>query len=199
MLHVALTGGIGSGKSTVAEMFKKLGVFIIDADEIAHRITEPNTYSFETIVEHFGKGILATDGTLDRKTLRNIIFKDINERKWLENLLHPVIREAMRERTIKADSPYCLLVIPLLAETNKIDFIDRVCVIDISEALQIQRTAQRDNTSESDVAAIIASQCSNEKRLSIADDIIHNNDDLESLKNQVFTLHKQYLSLAEKK
>jgi len=196
MLRVALTGGIGSGKSTVAKLFEKLGVSIIDADEIALRITEPNTYSFETIVEHFGKSIVKNDGTLDRRSLRNIIFKDINERKWLENLLHPVIREAMRARTLKADSPYCLLVIPLLAESKKIDFIDRVCVIDISQPLQIKRATERDHSPESDVEAIIASQCSNEKRLSIANDIIHNDDDLEHLKSQVFTLHKKYLSLS---
>lgn len=197
MLRVALTGGIGSGKSTVAALFKKLGVSIIDADEIASRITEPNTYSFETIVEHFGKGILKGDGTLDRKALRTIIFNDIKERKWLENLLHPVIREAMKERIIKADSPYCLLVIPLLAESTKIDFIDRICVIDVPESLQIKRTTQRDHASEADVEGIIASQCSNEKRLSIADDILHNAGDLENLRDQVFTLHKHYLSLSK--
>jgi len=198
MLRVALTGGIGSGKSTVAALFEKLGVSIIDADDIASRITEPNTYSFETIVEHFGKGILKDDKTLDRKALRNIIFKELKERKWLENLLHPVIRAAMKERIIKAASPYCLLVIPLLAESTKIDFIDRVCVIDVPESLQIKRATRRDHSSESDVEAIIASQCSNEQRLSIADDILHNDSDLENLKDQVFALHEKYLSLSEK-
>ena len=122
MLRVALTGGIGSGKSTVAELFKKLGITIIDADEIAHNIVKPNTYSFESIVEHFGKNIVKNDGTLDRKVLRDIIFQNTTERKWLENLLHPVIREAMRERSIKAKSAYCLLVIPLLTKTSKIDY-----------------------------------------------------------------------------
>jgi len=196
MLRVALTGGIGSGKSTVAALFEKLGVSIIDADEIAARITEPNTYSFETIVEHFGKKILGHNGALDRKTLRNIIFNNIEERKWLENLLHPVIREAMKERIIKAKSPYCLLIIPLLAESNKIDFIDRVCVIDVPESIRIKRVTLRDHSSESDVEAIIASQCSDEKRLSIANDIIVNDGDMEKLKDQVFTLHKKYLLLA---
>ena len=197
MLRVGLTGGIGSGKSTVAELFKKLGVSIIDADEIAHNITEPNTYSFESIVEHFGKAVVK-DKMLDRRALRDIIFNNLKERQWLENLLHPVIREAMKERIIKVDTPYCMLVIPLLAESNKIDFIDRVCVVDVPETLQIKRATQRDRASESDAKAILASQCSREKRLAIADDIIHNDGDLENLKDQVLTLHKKYLSLSEK-
>jgi len=198
MLRIGLTGGIGSGKSTVAGLFEKLGVTVIDADEIAARITEPNTYSFETIVEHFGKAIVAPDGSLNRKALRGIVFNSVKERKWLENLLHPVIREVMKERISQVRSAYCLLVIPLLAESNKIDFLDRICVIDVPEGIRIQRVTQRDHSSETDVEAIIASQCSEEKRLSITDDIIVNDGDMEKLKDQVFTLHQQYLTLAEK-
>ena len=201
MFSVGLTGGIGSGKSTVAEFFKKLGVTIIDADQIAHRITKPNTYSFETIVERFGKKIVKSDGTLDRKTLRNIVFNNSTERKWLENHLHPVIREAMKEQMTKADSVYCLLVIPLLAESKSknFEYLDRVCVIDVSKSLQTKRVMKRDHASEAEVAAILASQCSNEERLKIADDVIHNNDDLEYLKKQVFELNQKYLELANKK
>ncbi len=195
MLRIGLTGGIGSGKSTVAGLFQRLGATIIDADVIAHSITEPGKYAFESVVEHFGKGIVKADGTLDRLALRHIIFKNSDERKWLENSLHPVIREAMKEQINKADSPYCVLVIPLLAESNKIDFLDRVCVIDVPEALQIQRVTGRDNLTEDDVKAIMASQASNEKRLSIADDVIHNDGDLNSLKTQVAELNQRYLKL----
>ena len=201
MFNVGLTGGIGSGKTTVASFFEKLGATIIDADKIAHRITQPNTYSFEAIVEHFGKTVVKTNGTLDRKKLRDIIFNHTEERKWLENRLHPVIREAMKEQIVKADSVYCLLVIPLLAETNakNFDYLDRICVIEVVESLQIKRVMKRDQISEIEAKAILNSQASNAVRLKIADDIIHNNDDLEYLKKQVFGLNQKYLNLAEKK
>jgi len=199
MLRVGLTGGIGSGKTTVANLFKNFDVTIIDADEIAAAITKPNTYSYDSIVKHFGENILNNDKTLDRKKLRSLIFNNTEERKWLENLLHPVIREVMRERIAQVKTAYCLLVIPLLAESNHIDFIDRVCVIDVPESIRIKRVSQRDGTTESDVEAIIASQCADEKRLSIADDIITNDGDIEALRSQVYLLHEKYLTLAKDK
>lgn len=201
MFSVGLTGGIGSGKSTVAEIFRKLGATIIDADEIAHAITKPNTYSLETITEHFGKEILNSDGTLNRKALRTIIFNNENERKWLEDLLHPIIREAMKSKLATANSVYSVLVIPLLTEArlSKFNYIDRICVIDVPENMLIQRVMDRDNISALEVKNILASQASNEDRLKIADDVIHNNNDLESLKQQVLELNQKYLTLAEKK
>lgn len=201
MFSVGLTGGIGSGKSTVSELFKKLGVTIIDADQIAHDITKPGTYALESIVEHFGKSVLKTDGSLNRRTLRKTIFENPEERKWLENKLHPIIREAMKLKIAKADTVYCLLVIPLLTETKlkNYDYLDRICVIDAPESIQIERTAIRDNISEAEVKSIIQSQASNAERLSIADDVIQNDGDLNHLKEQVLKLNQHYLALAEKK
>lgn len=201
MFCVGLTGGVGSGKSTVAKFFQKLGVTIIDADEIAHEITKPNTYAYEAIVEHFGKEIVKSNGELDRAALRSIIFNNPDERKWLENRLHPVIREAMRERAIKADTVYSILVIPLLAESKlqNYSYLDRICVIEVPETIQIQRVMERDHTTKEEVLAILNAQSSNKERLKFADDIIHNNSDLNYLKNSVFELNQKYLNLAEKK
>jgi len=198
---VGLTGGISSGKSTVASTFKKLGATIIDADEIAHSITKPNTYCFESIVEHFGNQVVKSDGTLDRKQISDIVFNNPSERLWLENRLHPVIREAMKSQALQSHSIYNVLVIPLLAETHskKYDYLNRVCVIDVPIELQIQRTMDRDHLSENEVKNILASQCSNEERLKIADDIIYNNSDTENCRHQVLELNQKYLSLAEKK
>lgn len=200
MFSVGLTGGIGSGKSTVANVFKKLGATIIDADEIAYQITKPNAYALEAIIEHFGKTILQADGSLDRKTLRTIIFNDPRDRKWLEDHLHPIIREAMKGKIAKAVSVYCLLVIPLLAESKakNFDYLNRICVIDVPEALQIKRVIDRDHASKTEVKAILESQASNEERLKLADDMIHNDGDLETLQDQVMELNKKYLTMAEK-
>lgn len=199
MFCVGLTGGIGSGKSTVAKLFQRLGATIIDADEIAHEITKPNTYSYEAIIEHFGKEIARSNGELDRAALRRIIFNNPIEREWLENRLHPVIREAMKERAIKADTVYSILVIPLLTETKlkNYNYIDRVCVIEVPETIQIQRVMERDHVSKEEVLAILNIQSSNKVRLKFADDIIHNNSDLDYLKNSVFELNQKYLKFAE--
>jgi len=131
MFRVGLTGGIGSGKSTITELFKAYGVTVIDADKIAHAITEPNADAFAAIVQHFGENIVTSSGILDRKKLRELIFQNPAERKWLENLLHPIISNTMKAESLKAKSPYCLLVIPLLAESNKIDYLDRICAVNI--------------------------------------------------------------------
>jgi dephospho-CoA kinase len=195
MLRVGLTGGIGSGKSCVAQWFQRLGVDIIDADKIAHLITEPNTYSFETIIEHFGNCIVDKNGNLDRSALRQRVFQSPDERRWLENLLHPIIRESIKSRINKVNSPYCVIVIPLLAESNNIDYLDRICVISTTEALQIKRVTQRDNISASDASKILAAQASNQARLKIADDVIENNADIDSLRTQVAHLNQKYLDL----
>ncbi|MCI5057561.1 MAG: dephospho-CoA kinase [Flavobacteriales bacterium] len=197
---VGLTGGIGSGKSTVTTLFQKLGVTIIDADEIAHNITKPNTYCYESIVEHFGNNILQSDDSLNRKMIRDIVFKNPEERKWLEARLHPVIREAMKERIAKSNAVYNILVIPLLAEKNakNHNYLNRICVIEVPIEQQIQRTIERDHITEAQVREILATQATNEERLKIADDIIYNGGDLSECRNQILELNQKYLSLAEK-
>lgn len=197
-LRVGLTGGIGSGKSTVANYFAALGVPIIDADQIAHEITKKDKASIRIIADHFGADIIAPDGSLQRNKLRQIIFNNKDERLWLEQLLHPLIRKAMFEQMQTCHYPYCILVIPLLAESNEIDFIDRVLVVDAPLELRKQRAQQRDDTTNEDIEKIIRSQSNHQQRLSIADDVITNDADLQALKNKVFALHQNYLNLAKK-
>lgn len=196
MFCVGLTGSIGSGKTTVARFFAKLGVTIVDADIIAREITEPGAPGYTAVLAHFGKKIL-TQQHIDRKQLRQIIFKNPAEKKALEKILHPLILEAMRERIRHATSPYCIAVIPLLAEVfSQIDFVTRVCVVDAPEHLSKQWAAERDHTSLLDIEAIMAAQIAHEERLALADDVILNNQDLAGLERQVKILHRQYLQMA---
>lgn len=188
---VGLTGGIGSGKTTATNFFKQFGVPIVDADEIAHALTDVNEIGYQKIVAHFGTEILENN-KIDRKKLRTIIFNNPVEKKWLENCLHPLIREKMREAIDQIKSPYCICVIPLLAESNSIDFIDRVLVIDTPIDLQIARAKKRDNATEDDIKKIMDAQASQVKRLKIADDVLTNDSDLKSLEKKIQRLHKQY-------
>ncbi len=190
ILTIGLTGGIGSGKSTVADFFEKLNVPIIDADKISHALTQPDTDITKKIIKHFGNS--------DRKQLRDIIFSNPIEKKWLENLLHPEIRKIMKEKIANVKSPYCICVIPLLAESTSIDFIDRILVIESSPELQISRAKMRDNSTADSIKAILASQASDLLRRKIADDIIINNGELEALKKQVLKLHQRYLLIKKK-
>lgn len=195
MLRVGLTGGMGSGKSTVADFFKKYGAPIIDADQIAHALTKKNTFSYQKIITHFGKNILQDDYNIDRKKLREIIFSNASEKKWLEDFLHPLIREKMQLDMKKLNTPYCICVIPLLTESKKIDFIDRILVIDAPLDTQIARAKKRDRAKKTDIQKIIDAQVSRSARLKIADDIITNISDLQSLEKQVKQLHEKYLAL----
>ncbi|OGT43557.1 MAG: dephospho-CoA kinase [Gammaproteobacteria bacterium RIFCSPHIGHO2_12_FULL_40_19] len=190
---IGLTGGIGSGKSTVADFFKKHNVPVIDADIIAHQITEKNAVAYDSIVSHFGKTILNPDQTINRKQLRDIIFQNLSEKKWLENLLHPMIRKTMRDALQTIQTSYCICVIPLLTESSGIDFIDRVLVIDTPIEIQIDRAKKRDCATEESIQKIIDSQASEQARLKIADDIIINDSDLKSLEEQVDKLHRYYI------
>lgn len=198
MLCIGLTGGIGSGKSTVANFFAEHGIAVIDADVIARQITEPDTPALETIVDHFDTEVLNPDGSLNRKQLRHIVFNDEAERVWLESLLHPLIRQQMTEGVSSAASPYCIAVIPLLAKAKGIDYIDRVLVVDTPEELQIQRARERDHASEAHIQAIIDSQSDREAKLLMADDVIINDSSLESLKEKVDKLHHEYLGLVNR-
>ncbi|WP_423063038.1 dephospho-CoA kinase [Candidiatus Paracoxiella cheracis] len=196
MLKIAITGGIGSGKSTVATLFAKLGVPVIDADKIAHDITEPHQLALDTIVKHFGRAILNPDATLNRHKLRDIVFHNMQEKQWLEETLHPIIIKIMKAQITKLNTPYCILVIPLLVESNDIDFVDRVLVVDAPESLQIERTQERSRLDEKTIHAIMQSQASRTKRLAIADDVIVNDQPITVLQDGVSELHSKYLELA---
>ncbi|WP_342655871.1 dephospho-CoA kinase [Pseudomonas sp. F3-2] len=192
---LGLTGGIGSGKSAAAQCFVELGVHLVDADQAARWVVEPGRPALRHIAEHFGAGVLQADGTLNRAALRELIFKDPTQRVWLEGLLHPLIREEIRQYLARAESPYAILVSPLLLETSQHQMVQRVLVIDVPQALQIERTVLRDKTNEEQVRAILNVQASREERLSRADDVIVNDRDPAWLKSEVQRLHHFYLTL----
>lgn len=192
---LGLTGGIGSGKSAAAEHFAALGVHVVDADHAARWVVEPGRPALSQIAEHFGEQVLQADGQLNRGALRALIFSDPEQRRWLEALLHPLIREEIADNLAQAQSPYAILVSPLLIESGQYTTTQRVLVIDVPQALQIQRTLKRDNTSEEQVHAILKVQASREERLRHADDVLTNDRDLEALKTEVERLHDFYLTL----
>lgn len=198
MLVIGLTGGIGSGKSTVAKLFAEKNIPIIDADVIAKELTQPGQPTYQEIVHHFGEAILKPNKTIHRINLRHIIFTKPLEREWLEQLLHPFIRSEIDHRIKNCPGPYCIVVIPLLIESEPNPLIQRILVVDTSKNLQIKRTQQRDNTSLDLIHMILNSQASRQTRLQQADDIINNTGDLSALVQQVTNLHQKYLSLANK-
>lgn len=195
---VGLTGGICSGKSTVSEYFQALGVPIIDADIIAREIVAPGTPCFSHIVSHFGSDILLNQ-QLDRKKLRHIIFQEAHERLWLEKLLHPAIFQEIKHQISTITQPYCIVVIPLLAESyNRYkNIVHSVLVVDISEDEQIQRLMQRDQSTIDEAQKIISTQASRDARLKVANQVLSNQADLSSLKRAVAKLHQQYLINAQ--
>ena len=196
MFTIGLTGGIGSGKSTVAAYFMHLGVPVIDADVIARQLVTAGSPALRQIQQHFGDSILQADGELDRSRLREFIFKTPSERKWLENLLHPLIREEILRRLVPIKAPYCVIVIPLLVEYGGYPWLDRILVVDCPEAIQIERASARDKADRTQIMSIIDQQAARKTRLACADDVIHNIEGLETLESQVRQLHHQYLKLA---
>lgn len=196
MLRVGLTGGIGSGKSTAAALFAGHGVPVIDADEIAHQLVTPGQPAYEQVIKTFGRGIVATNGRLDRDRLRRIVFADPEQRKRLEAILHPLVRREIQRETRRLQAPYCIIVIPLLIEANQRDLVDRVLVIDCDERLQLQRVAGRSQLTEDEIRKIVGAQLSRNERLRHADDVILNNTDLGELRANVEALHQRYLTLA---
>lgn len=192
---LGLTGGIGSGKSAAAQHFIDLGVHLVDADNAARWVVEPGCPALAKIVEHFGAQVLQANGELDRGALRGLIFQDPEQRRWLETLLHPLIGQEIISYLARAESPYAILVSPLLVESGQYKMTQRVLVIDAPEQLQIQRTMQRDSTSEEQVQAILKAQASREQRLSHADDVLINDRDPAWLKSEVERLHHFYLTL----
>lgn len=192
---LGLTGGIGSGKSAVAEHFVELGVDVIDADQAARWVVEPGRPALAAIAEHFGTQVLQADGQLNRSVLREQIFAAPTQRRWLENLLHPLIAQEVEQFLANAQSPYAILVSPLLIESGQYKLTQRVLVIDVPERLQIERTMRRDQLSVEQVQAILAVQANREERLRHADDVLSNDRDLAWIRSEVERLHAFYLTV----
>lgn len=195
MLIIGLTGGIGSGKSTVAGYFAQQGIPVIDADQLARELVAPGSPALLEIASAFGPDILLADGSLDRPQLRRLAFADPSQRRRLEAILHPRIYAEMRHRSQALEAPYCIWVIPLLLETGKTALTDRVLVVDAPESVQRQRVLARAGMDEDTLEAILRSQVSRNERLHAADDVIVNDADLSHLQQQVAALHHQYLAL----
>ena len=195
MKIAGLTGGIGSGKSTVARLFGELGVHWVDADDVAREVVEPGTPALERIAKHFGEQILTSEGALDRAQLRGIVFQQPEERAWLESLLHPIIREELIRQLSPQnyEPPYVLLVSPLLLETDQHELVDRIIVIDVPKDVQLERTMARDTNTREQVERIIATQMSREDRLARADEVIDNDRPLDDVTRQVRELHERLL------
>ena len=192
---LGLTGGVGSGKSAVVEEFGRLGAHWGDADHAARWVVEPGRPALASIVERFGETVLAQDGSLDRAALRGLIFRDAAQRKWLEELLHPLIRQEIAAYLAQATSPYAIMVSPLLVESGQYRQVDRVLVVDVPEALQVERASRRDQSSEAQIRAIVEAQASREERLRHADDVLTNDRDRGWLRQEVERLHNFYLTL----
>lgn len=195
--RVGLTGGIASGKSTVARLFEALGVPVIDTDLLAREVVAPGQPALARIAERFGHGVLTADGSLDRAALRTLVFADPRARADLEQITHPAIRELLEERSRTAGGAYQIHVIPLLVETGaQQKRVDRVLVVDCSEELQIRRLQARDGSTVEQARSILSAQVSRAARLAVADDVILNEEALEPLRDQVSALHTRYLQLA---
>jgi len=197
MLKIGLTGGIGSGKTTASNIFSGLGVPVIDADVIAHQILAVSQSAFAEIVQLFGNVILDKNSHIDRGILRNLVFDNPDKRTALEQIIHPRVRTTIEKETTSLQVDYCLIVIPLLIESNMQDLVDRILVITANPDIQINRILQRDNTSLEDVQKIINAQIDEKERLSHADDILMNNNDILSLENDIRILHQKYHELAK--
>lgn len=195
-LKIGLTGGIASGKTTVSNFFITLGIPVIDADEISRILVQPGKPAFKHIIKIFGVEMIKNNGHLNRAKLRQLIFADSEQRQRLEEILHPRIRHTMQEHVSKLCCSYCLLSIPLLLETRQQNTVDRVLVVDCSVELQRQRLMLRDKLAYNDAEQIIKAQAKRERRLTIANDVIYNDGNVEQLCKQVWTLHKIYSSLS---
>ena len=196
---IGLTGGIASGKTTVANLFSDLGIKIIDADEIAHSITSKQGSAYNKIVKHFGEDVIGSDKELDRKKLRTIIFNNSELRKDLEQIIHPEVHSIINKQTFESQEPYQIIVIPLLIETGYQNFVDRVLIIDCSLKTQLTRLMNRDDEKLESARKIVANQIERKERLKFADDIIENEKktSISVLKKKVQQLHNNYLELSE--
>jgi dephospho-CoA kinase len=197
-LIVGLTGGIGSGKSTVADFFKQLGIPVIDADIIAHALVEPGQPALGEIIKVFGPDSVDASGVLDRNRLRKLVFSDPGLRRRLEEILHPKIRREIIALTTNIQTPYCIVVIPLLLETDQRELVDRILVVDTGVDNQIARVTMRNGLPRHEIIAIITAQASRDSRLAAADEVIDNDGSLSELANQVHAQHEKYLKIALK-
>jgi len=195
--RVGLTGGIASGKTTVANLFAALGVHIVDTDLLAREVVAPGSPLLPKIAEHFGEQVLQKDGSLDRARLRERVFADPAERLWLESVTHPAIRELTDSRCESATSAYVIVAIPLLVETRGAKRFDRVLVVDCEPELQLARLQARDGMTRAQAERMLAAQVTREQRLEVADDVIRNDGEIAGLRDQVEILHRRYLSAAK--
>ncbi len=195
-MRIGLTGGIASGKSTVANMFADLGIELVDTDVIAREVVEPGQPALAEIRDAFGNDVIDSEGQLDRRRLRAIVFADTSKRQQLEGILHPKIRDAAARQSAEATGPYHLVVVPLMVESPMRHEMQRVLVVDCSEDTQLERLLARDLESEEQARRMLAAQASREERLSIADDVVRNDGDLADTRRQVDDLHAFYLSLS---
>ncbi len=199
MFCIGITGGIGSGKSTVVNLFRLYGAGIIDSDVIARNLVEPHQFAYNRIVEHFSNTILDERKKIDRRKLRQIIFESKIEQKWIESLLHPLVRQEIRKQSLELKTPYVMIDIPLLKRREDFPYLNRILVIDCPEKIQIQRVAQRDGISEIDAKKIIHAQISRSQRNALSDDIILNDsNNLTQLEKEVEKLHEYYMELSKK-
>ena len=196
MFTVALTGGVASGKSTVERLFASRGIEIVDADHVAREVVAAGTAGLADIVEIFGTDVLSADGSLDRRAMRERVFADERARRQLEAIIHPRVREVLRQRASEVHSAYGMLVIPLLVESGDYAWVNRVLVVDVPREVQRERLLKRDGISRELAEAMLNAQASREQRLGVADDVIDNSADLESLDAAVERLHRRYLQLA---
>lgn len=201
MFIVGLTGGIGSGKSAAANRFRHHGVNVVDADQAARVVVEPGRPALAEIASHFGNHVIQPDGHLDRAALRKLVFDSPEERQWLEQLLHPLIRQeivqALAASAQTHTAPYAILESPLLIESGQSELVQRVCVVDIPEILQLERASARDGNSPEQIRKIMDAQLSRAERCAKADDILDNGGSLAALERQVDDLHQRYLQLAQ--
>ena len=194
-LIIGLTGGIGSGKSTVAEAFRQLGIETVDADQASRAVVEPGMPALAAISAQFGSQIIQADGSLDRAALRQIIFTDPAQKLWLESLLHPLIRDWIIEQLKAATSPYVILESPLLFETDQHQLVHKTVLVDLPEALQIERACARDGNQADQIQRIIDAQMPREEKLSRADIVLDNSAPLDTLAARVTAVHQTLLSL----
>lgn len=194
--RVALTGGIASGKTTVANMFQELGAILIDTDVIAREVVKAGTPGFRQVAAEFGSDIIDDEGNLDRRALRTIVFADNKKRLLLEGILHPLIRAETERQMRTLDGPYQMIIVPLLVESPLKDHADRILVVDCSEERQLERLLARDVETEDQARRMIDAQSSREERLALADDVIINDADIESTRAEVADMHKSYLAFA---
>lgn len=195
-MRIGLTGGIASGKSTVADMFAELGISVIDTDLIAREVVQPGQPALSEIRSVFGDSVFHSDATLDRGALRQQIFSSDDARQQLEAILHPLIQAQTVQRMDAASGNYIVVVVPLLAESPLREHMDRILVVDCDEDTQIKRLLARDAETEDQARRILAAQASRDERLEIADDVIHNNSGIEAISEQVTALHDRYMALS---